>query len=121
MEDLQRRFDAAMFSIYRRAWTEAGYRATAFLHMLSTRGCLATARYLINTPKPSLGYTRLYETGRLDLTVEALVAGDTTWHALFTDDEIEKAKRRLKTYGYEISFSVRSDRATVMQPARTLS
>ena len=119
MEDLQRRFVAAMFSIYQRAWTEAAYRATAFFHMLSTKGGLATAKYLINTPKPSQGHTNLYEAGRPDLTVEALVAGDPTWHGLFTDDDIEKAKRRLKTYGYELRFSVPSDGDTPIRPAES--
>src|SRR5207247_11299621 len=52
---------------------EAGYNATIFLRMVSDRGGLATAKYLINSPTPSVGYTHLYERGRLDLTVEAMV------------------------------------------------
>jgi hypothetical protein len=34
-----------------------------------SRGGLATAKYLINSPTPSVGYTHLYERARLDLTV----------------------------------------------------
>lgn len=102
MSDLTKQFDEAMFSIYRRAKDEAGYRATVFLDMVATRGGLQTAKYLVNTPKPSQGYTHLYERRRLDLTVEALIVGDPRWHPLFTDEELSKAKRRLKTYGYDV-------------------
>ncbi|MGH6988022.1 MAG: hypothetical protein ACRED9_14440 [Caulobacteraceae bacterium] len=94
-------FDAAMFEIYRRAKAEAGYNATIFLRMISERGGLATAKRLINAPKPSDGYTHLYERGRLDLTVEALVTENPKWSALFDLLEIERAKKRLRDYGYK--------------------
>ncbi len=93
-------FDAAMFEIYRRAKSEAGYNATIFLRMLSDKGGLATAKYLINSSKPSDGYTHLYDRGRLDLTVEAMVVENAKWHELFSSDELSKARLRLKQYGY---------------------
>jgi hypothetical protein len=80
MQDPLNQFDGAMFEIYNRAKSEAGYNATIFLRMLGDRGGLATAKYLINSPKPSDGYTQLYERGRLDLTVEAMVVESPTWH-----------------------------------------
>jgi hypothetical protein len=73
MHDPLKQFDGAMFEIYNRAKSEAGYNATIFLRMLRDRGGLAAAKYLINSPKPSDGYTQLYERGRLDLTVEAML------------------------------------------------
>lgn len=94
-------FDAAMFDIYRRAKDEAGYPANIFLKMLTDHGGLATAKTLINATKPSDGYTALYERRRLDLTVEAVVLGEPRWHPLFTPEEIEKARMRLKQYGYK--------------------
>jgi hypothetical protein len=100
MQDLLKQFDAAMFEIYRRAKREAGYNATIFLRMVSDRGSLATAKYLINSPRPSDGYTHLYERGRLDLTVEAMVVENTRWHELFTTEELAAANSRLKRYGY---------------------
>lgn len=100
MQNLSKQFDAAMFEIYRRAKSEAGYNATIFLRMLSDRGGLATAKYLINSPKPSDGYTHLYERGRLDLTVEAMVVQNPEWHQLFTTEELAVAKSRLREYGY---------------------
>jgi len=95
---LEKEFDTAMLSIYQRAKTEAGYNATIFFRMLSDRGGLATARYLINAAQPSDGYTHFYERGRLDLTVEAMVVGSPKWHPLFTNEEIERASSRLEQY-----------------------
>jgi hypothetical protein len=100
MHDALKQFDRAMFEIYSRAKSEAGYNATIFLRMLGDRGGLATAKYLINSAKPSDGYTQLYERGRLDLTVEAMVTENSEWHTLFTNGELEKARLRLTQYGY---------------------
>ncbi|WP_249169943.1 hypothetical protein [Bradyrhizobium liaoningense] len=92
-----------MFEIYRRAKTEAGYNATLFLRMLTDKGGLETAKQLINSSKPSDGYTRLYERGRLDLTVEAMVVENPKWHDLFATEELAKARARLRQYGYSCS------------------
>ncbi len=91
-----------MFSIYQRAKSEAGYTASVFLGMLQKQGGLLTAKQLINNSKPSDGYTALFERGRLDLTVEALVVEHSQWHALFTPEEIDKAVKRLREYRYDI-------------------
>lgn len=106
MQDPSKQFDVPMFEIYRRAKVEAGYNATIFLRMISDRGGLATAKYLINATTPSDGYTHLYERGRLDLTVEAMVVENPQWHELFTQDELAAAKRRLKKYGYTSNPSI---------------
>jgi hypothetical protein len=87
MERLKEQFTLAMFEIYKRAKNEANYPANIFLKMLSERGGIETARYLINQPQPSDGYTHLYERDRLDLTVEAVVVEDSRWHPLFTSAE----------------------------------
>lgn len=73
MQGLSKQFDGAMFEIYRRAKSEAGYNATVFLQMLRGRGGLDTAKYLINSLQESDGYAALYLRNRLDLTVEAMV------------------------------------------------
>jgi hypothetical protein len=100
MSDLEHKFTEAMFDIYRRAKAEANYPANIFLQMLTAKGGLLTAKQLINSPKPSEGYTALYERKRLDLTVEAMVVENPNWHPLFSIDELTRAKRRLKDYGY---------------------
>jgi hypothetical protein len=94
-------FDKAMFEIYRRAKDEANYPASLFLKMLTDTDGLTAAKTLINSSKPSDGYTALFMRGRLDLTVEAVVTESEQWSALFTNDEIRKAKKRLIDYKYE--------------------
>jgi len=101
MTNLEAQFEQAMFTVYRRAKDEARYNATIFLQMLTDKGGLQTAKTLINAPKPSDGYTALWERGRLDLTVEAVVVENARWHSLFMPEEIKRARRRLREYGYE--------------------
>jgi hypothetical protein len=105
MADLVKQFDQAMLTIYRRAKSEAKYNASIFFRMLNERGGLETAKYLINSESPSEGYTRLYELGWLDLTVEAVVVEEPRWHSLFTTEELAKARKRLADYGYKAKAS----------------
>jgi hypothetical protein len=97
---LEQEFDLAMMEIYLRARSEAAYTASIFHGMLSKMGGLATARQLINDTKESQGYTALWERGRLDLTVEAVVHDNPKWHLLFDPSELENARKRLDKYGY---------------------
>jgi hypothetical protein len=93
-------FEKAMHGIYTRARLEADCKATIFLQMLHRHGGLGTARQLINSPAVSEGYTALYERGRLDLTVEAVIVENPRWHSLFTSDELSRVRKRLDAYGY---------------------
>jgi hypothetical protein len=93
-------FDDAMFLIYQRAQREAKYNATRFLQMLHEHRGLETAKILLRSPNVSEGYTALWERGRLDLTVEAVVHDNTKWHPLFTQDELAVCIKRLKDYRY---------------------
>ena len=103
MGNVERRFSKAMFAIYDEA-REIGYTPSVFLRMLHDKGAIETARHLINTPRPSDGYTRLWELGRLDLSVEAVVHDNEEWHGLFAEQELRRCKKRLADYGYfEIS------------------
>ena len=99
MTDIERRFGEAMFAIYREA-REIGYTPSIFFRMLNEMGALQTARQLINSSQPSDGYTRLWELGRLDLSVEAVVHDNAEWHELFTQDELQRCEKRLAGYGY---------------------
>lgn len=101
MADLEAQFTEAMFDIYRRAKAEAKYNATIFLQMIMDNGGRATAKTLINTAKPSDGYTELYMRKRLDLTVEAVVVENPKWHSLFLPGELDRARKRLREYRYE--------------------
>jgi hypothetical protein len=97
--DMRAAFERAMKEIYIRAKNEANYTATYFVGMLSTLGGLGTAKRLLATTEASTGFTTLYERGRLDLTVEALVV-KPRFASLFTDQEIRIARQRLDQLGY---------------------
>lgn len=102
MAHLEAQFDQAMFDIYRTAKAEAKYNATIFLQMLTDNGGVRTAKTLINAARPSDGYTALYLRQRLDLTVEAVVVQNERWHSLFTQEEVDRARKRLREYHYEL-------------------
>ena len=70
---LENEFHEAMLNIYRKAKSEARYNAQRFLQMVVDHGGPEAARMLINSTRVSDGNTALYERGRLDLTVEAIV------------------------------------------------
>ena len=97
--DLKHRFDAAMMRLYQEA-KKGGYNATYFLNMLHDREGLASARTLITDTTPSDGFTKLWEMGRLDLTVEHLVICSGEYRELFSPEEIRAARRRLKEYSW---------------------
>jgi len=96
---LEIEFHDAMIEVYRRARSEAGYTATRFLGMVSERGGLETARYLLHAPAVSEGYTALWERGRLDLTVEAVIL-EARWQPLFSTADRRIAVARLREYGF---------------------
>jgi hypothetical protein len=97
---LESEFDAAMMDVYRRAKDEAHYPANQFLSMLLQQRGLRTAQTLLHVKGVSTGYTALYERGRLDLTVEAVIIDNPKFHVLFTAEELEIARARLRDYKY---------------------
>lgn len=99
MDEIERQFHRAMVSIYETAKRELSYNATRFLQMISQQGGLPTARQLLWSNAPSEGFTALWERGRLELTVEALVLRDE-FASLFTDEDRQQARRRLEDYGW---------------------
>jgi hypothetical protein len=100
-KELERRFNVAMYEIYRRAKSEAKYNATRFLHMLDNNGGLETAHILINASAVSDGYMALWERGRLDLTVEAIIMENPEYHILFSKNEMLMLQKRLIEYMYK--------------------
>lgn len=88
-----------MRDVYVRAKKEANYTAGYFLTMLSDYGGLGTAHRLLASSAVASGFTALYERGRLDLTVEALVL-KPEFAGLFADEEVETARQRLAQLGY---------------------
>lgn len=103
--ELIRRFDAEMRNIYRRAYHEANYKASRFLQMLDEHGGYETARILLHASTVSEGYAALWQRGRLDITVEAVIHDNPKWHPLFTKQEMEIVRKRLVEYRYGPAMS----------------
>ena len=100
-DSLQEEFDAAMRGIYERALTECRYNASYFIQMVNDRGGLQTAKHLLSVDDPQSGFTRLWELGRLDLTVEAHVL-KPEFISLFERTEIQTARRRLDELDFKV-------------------
>lgn len=98
MNELEIQFTELMMNIYRRSVSEAHYTPSIFLRMLGERGAIATAQYLLNEPKVSEGFVALYERGRLDLTVESQLLSNPQFWELFTEQELDTARRWLAEY-----------------------
>ncbi len=98
--DLELQFHEEMLQIYHRAKTECRYNATRFLQMVSDAGGLSAARTLLSAPGVSDGFAALWQCGRLDLTVEALVL-KSPWRTLFSQHDLEVARKRLEDLGYK--------------------
>lgn len=75
------------------------YTPVSFLQMLGSLGGYKTVGNLISRTKPSDGFTTLWEGGRLDLSVEALVA-ESRWRRCFEANLLLAAETRLRQAGY---------------------
>lgn len=76
-----------------------GYSPNRFVGMLNLRGSFEVARSLLGARDVSEGFTTLWEKGRLDLSVEAIVL-KPQWREHFSTEEVETARRRLSEVNY---------------------
>ena len=97
--DLSRSFHRAMIRIHERARDEVGYNASRFIQMVAELGGVETANRLLDTNGVSEGFTRLWESKRLDLSVEALVI-EERYSPLFDARRRRMAHERLEQYGF---------------------
>ena len=67
--------------------------------MVEQKGGLTTAKQLLEMTGPQQGLIRLKEVGHLDKCMEAVVLKER-FRLLFTDAEIDEARRRLKMLGF---------------------
>ncbi|RLQ93619.1 hypothetical protein [Falsibacillus albus] len=90
-----------MHNIYIKAKKECNYNASRYLQMISTNESPVTiARKLTISNTPTEGFTKLWEMGRLDLTVEALIYENEEYHKFFTEEELYFIKNKLSKYSY---------------------
>src|ERR1700730_11487687 len=95
------RFTSECWDASARLKKELRYNATRFNQMLEEHGGVETARRLINSADPSQGFGVLWESQRLELSVEALAM--LPWYApLFTAPELSLARRRLIDHRFDV-------------------
>ncbi len=99
IDQIKKEFHDEMVSIYKEAKSEVNYNATRFLQMISDENGFVAARKLISKDGGSDGFTKLWDKGRLDISVEAKVL-KSRYSSIFTEEEISICKKRLKEYGY---------------------
>jgi hypothetical protein len=97
---LEDEFNERMQQVYRDGKREGRFSAPLFAELLKNHGGLETARRFIHSADYAAGFTKLWERERLDLTVEAVILQEPKWHPLFTEEEIEVCRKRLRDYGY---------------------
>lgn len=100
--ELVRLFDKQVLAVYENAKGILGYNATRFLQKFRESGGLVAAKsWLQGKPndKPTNGFLKLVDYGRLDISLEALVLR-RPWNSLFSNSELEFAHSRLERYGY---------------------
>lgn len=95
MTKLETKFHEAMLDIYKLALKECRYRAKVFLEMVVEMNGVPAAKKLLASDQMQSGLYDLFNCGRLDLTVEALVLQDE-YRELFEPEELAEAKRRLE-------------------------
>jgi hypothetical protein len=96
-DDLEIQFHEQMVNIYRNALTQAHYKATKFLEMVTMQGGLAAAKALLHTPHLPDGFAELWQRGRLDLTMEYILV-QPPWNTLLTPEELRIAHERIETH-----------------------
>jgi hypothetical protein len=101
LRELSNQFHRAMINIYERALRECRYNANRFIQMVQHDGGVEAAKRLLHTPGFQYGFTELWQCGRLDIIMEALVI-QPQYAELFTEEEIQTAKTRLEECGYQI-------------------
>ena len=99
-DDIKACFHEEMISIYWKAKTECNYNATRFLQMVNEQGGLEAAKSLLHVDGYSDGIVALWERGRPDITMEALVL-QKPWDILFSEEELNIARKRLNELGYK--------------------
>jgi hypothetical protein len=101
-KELESRFHQKMIEVYELAKKECNYPANRFLQMVGELGGLAAAKQLLASSRHPEGLTRLWEAGRLDISMEALVLGEP-WCSLFSPVELAIARKRLASLGYPVT------------------
>ncbi len=91
-------FRSAMLDLYDTWRSEINYPAGRFRQLITNRGGVGAARFLLGKSGVSTGFARLAQAGRLELTMEYLILRPE-FGSLFTAEERGIARRRLTDHG----------------------
>jgi hypothetical protein len=97
--NLEDQFHREMIDVYQNLLRDCTQKAAYFLEMVGSQGGVETAKKLLQSDDVEHGSATLWKCGRLDLMFEYLVL-QPRYAALFTDEEKEMARNRLKEHGY---------------------
>ena len=75
------------------------YFPNRFKGMLDADGGYETVKRILASGKPSEGFLKLWELGRLDLTCEAIIV-ETKWRRFFDEDLLDRAENLLRQSSY---------------------
>ncbi|MFO7167607.1 MAG: hypothetical protein DIU80_006220 [Chloroflexota bacterium] len=98
MQTLEESFQQVLLDSYQELAT-LGYQAKDVLQMVQEIGAVYAARKLVKRARYREDFMRLWELGRLELSVEALVLRPE-YRTLFNSDERKHARQRLADMGY---------------------
>ena len=98
-DTVEDQFHRAMIAVYQNALRDCTERAAYFLQMVGRQGGVETARKLLQSDDVGRGPAALWECGRPDLLFEYLIL-QPDYAELFTDEEKNMARHRLKQSGY---------------------
>lgn len=90
-----------MLALYEKAKNECGYHADRFLQEVKEIGGLAVAKERLSGDAPRNALYKLHKLSRLDICIESLVLRGQ-FRELFTDEELDKARKRLRSLNYEV-------------------
>ncbi len=93
------RFEAAFVEVALAWKLETGYAWRRLRPMVARYTAVGTVKRQVIKPGVSPGFQKLKDSGRLDLTIEALVLRPE-FAPLFTRPEKEAARRRLAAHGF---------------------
>lgn len=102
----EKQFHREAVEVVEQLKSEIGYNPTRFIQMLSKYGGPETAHRLLRSVGGSDGFTTLWEAGRLEMSIEAMVV--LPWYEeLFSPAERAIAHKRLTDYGFDVDKFVR--------------
>jgi 5-methylcytosine-specific restriction protein A len=94
-------FDERLQTAIHEMFSSVKYKPSALIKMIERHGAVDACKRLISSSQPSDGFTKLYEAGRLDLSVEA-IALEPEWAGQFGETERQRCRKRLEQVGYRL-------------------